>query len=132
MTNETANLIETRLRALDIAVDTAISDEDDETLGRILGDDFVYTHSIERSDGLADFLAWVHKPRESRSRRELSNIKVEVHGDVAVTRGHLDIIYADQSRKYLRYVRVYRRRTADEWRLISSRTVPADDRTGSV
>jgi len=54
-------------------------------------------------------------------------VQVEVHDDIAVTRGNLDIVYVDAPRKLLRNVRVYRR-ARDEWRLISSRTVLADDR----
>ena len=54
-------------------------------------------------------------------------MQVEVHDDIAVTRGNLDIVYVDAPRKLLHYVRVYRR-IGDDWRLISSRTVLADDR----
>ena len=40
---------------------------------------------------------------------------------------NLDIVYLDESRKYLRFVRVYRN-TDGGWKLISSRTVNAEDR----
>jgi hypothetical protein len=40
---------------------------------------------------------------------------------------NIDIVYLDESRKYLRFVRVYRN-TDGGWKLISSRTVNAEDR----
>jgi ketosteroid isomerase-like protein len=111
---------------LDALMDNSISAKDVATLETMLGDDFVYTHSTERSDPRPAFLAWV-AGRTPNSRRELSDIQVEFHDDIAVTRANLDIVYLDESRKYLRYVRVYRRLN-DGWKLISSRTVNATDR----
>jgi len=115
------------LREIDQVVDNAIAEADEPPLQRILAPDFIYTHSTEHSDAREPFIAWVHKSREHRPQRLLSDVQVEVHDDIAVTRGNLDIVYVDAPRKLLRYVRVYRR-AGGQWRLISSRTVLADDR----
>jgi len=58
----------------------------------------------------------------------LSDVQVEIHSDIAVTRGDLDIHYHDSRPSlFMRYVRVYRQ-VGNEWRAISHRTVYATDR----
>ncbi len=127
MTNAAKTDVIDLLREMDQIVDNAIAEADEAPLQRILAPDFVYTHSTEHSDAREAFIVWAQKYREHRPQRLLSDVEVEVHEDVAVTRGNLDIVYVDAPRKLLRYVRVYRQ-VGGEWRLISSRTVLADDR----
>jgi ketosteroid isomerase-like protein len=115
------------LRKLDQAIDTAMSQRDAGTLDTLLADDFVYTHSNGRSQAKQEFIEAILK-REGPPRRLLSDIGVEFHGDIVVTRGDLDIEYHDdRPNLYMRYVRVYR--YADQrWRAFSHRTVYAVDR----
>ena len=129
MVTETDAELTKLLTKLDTAMDEAISAKDIATLEGILGNDFVYTHSTERSDARPAFLAWVAN-RVPNSQRVLSDVQVEAHGDIAVTRANLDIVYLDGGRKYLRFVRVYRN-LGGVWKLISSRTVNATDREPS-
>jgi ketosteroid isomerase-like protein len=119
------------LRQLDVIIDTAVSERDAATLGGVLADDFVYTHSNGRSQTKAEYVGAI-TGREQPPRRVLNEIQVELHGDIAVTRGNLDIEYADdRPNLYMRYVRVYR--LADHhWRAISHRTVYATDRAPSA
>jgi hypothetical protein len=115
------------LRALDQAIDTAVSDGDGQTLERALADEFIYTHSNGRPQPKAEFIEAIVK-RENRPRRVLSDVQVELHDDIAVTHGDLDIRYSDDRPDlFMRYVRVYRWFGA-EWRGISHRTVYATDR----
>ena len=115
------------LEATDQSIDTAISEQDRATLETLLADDFIYTHSNGRSQDKSAFIDGA-VTRENPSRRLLSGIAVEPHGDICVTRGDLDIEYRDdRPNHYMRYVRVYRK-TADGWRAFSHRTVYADDR----
>src|ERR1700730_7671931 len=115
------------LRQLDVLVDTSVSDRDAATLGSVLADDFVYTHSNGRSQSKREFIDAI-AGREQPPRRVLSEIEAELHGDVAVTRGNLDIEYADERPNlYMRCVRVYRL-SSHHWRPISHRTVYATDR----
>jgi hypothetical protein len=108
-------------------MDTAMTEGDGETLEALLAPDFIYTHAGGRSQAKPEFIEEIIQ-RENRPRRELSAIEVEVHGDVAVTRGNLDVVYHDErpTRRF-RYVRVYRINPA-RWQPISHRTVYAEDR----
>jgi ketosteroid isomerase-like protein len=115
------------LRDLDQLIDTAVSDRNASALESVLADDFVYTHSNGRSQPKGEFIAAI-AARGNPPRRLLTDVEVEVHSDVAVTRGNLDIVYPDsRPRLYMRYVRVYREGAAG-WRAISHRTVYAQDR----
>jgi ketosteroid isomerase-like protein len=115
------------LRQLDVIVDTAVSERDADTLKSVLADDFVYTHSNGRSQSKPDFIAAI-AGRDQPPRRVLSEIEAELHGDIAVTRGNLDIEYADdRPNLFMRYVRVYRL-SNHHWLPISHRTVYATDR----
>ena len=97
----------------------------------VLADDFVYTHSNGRSQSKPDFIDAI-AGRDQPPRRVLSEIEAELHGDVAVTRGNLDIEYADdRPNLYMRYVRVYRL-SNHHWLPISHRTVYATDRKPSA
>jgi ketosteroid isomerase-like protein len=56
--------------------------------------------------------------------RKISLVEVELHGDVAVTFGRLDVVKSGEAgEKYsLRYVRVYERRNG-RWQMLMHRTV---------
>ena len=118
---------EALLRDTDVAIDTAVSDQNAAVLDASLADEFIYTHSNGRPQPKAEFIASI-VARENPPRRILSDVQVEPHGDVAVTRGDLDIIYNDdRTNLFMRYVRVYRLFDGT-WRAISHRTVYAKDR----
>jgi ketosteroid isomerase-like protein len=116
-----------QLADLDRAIDSAVSDRDSSVLESLLAEDFIYTHSNGRSQPKTEFIAAIAQ-REDPPRRVLSDIQVELHGDVAVSRGDLDIRYLDDRPDlFMRYIRVYRQ-FGTEWRAISHRTVYATDR----
>jgi ketosteroid isomerase-like protein len=118
---------ESTLADLDAAIDTAMSDRDAAALERLLAADFIYTHSNGRPQPRAEFIAAI-AARDNPPRRMLTDVQVELHGDVAVTRGNLDIVYHDERPNlYMRYVRVYRQ-IGQDWQAISHRTVYAKDR----
>jgi ketosteroid isomerase-like protein len=118
------------LIGLDPKMDTAMAEGDGATLEALLAPDFIYTHSNGTSQAKRDFIDAIVK-REGRPRRDLSEIAGEVHGDIGVTRGNLDVVYADGRPTLLfRYVRVYRQ-NASGWQPISHRTVYAKDRAES-
>ena len=127
MTTDTA-AAET-LIALDPRMDTAMAQGDSATLESLLAPDFIYTHSNGTSQAKREFIDAIVK-REGRPRRDLSEIAAEVHSDIGVTRGNLDVVYHDdRPTLYFRYVRVYRLNRAG-WQPISHRTVYARDRDG--
>jgi hypothetical protein len=122
-----ALMAEDLLRQQDQAIDTAMSDRDAATLDSLLADEFIYTHSNGRSQPKPEFVAAILQ-RSDPPRRVLTDVHVELHGDIAVTRGNLDINYLDDRPDlFMRYVRVYRL-FGSHWRAISHRTVYATDR----
>ncbi|HEU0075171.1 MAG TPA: nuclear transport factor 2 family protein [Dehalococcoidia bacterium] len=115
------------LTSLDPQVDTAMALGDGAALDTLLAPDFIYTHSNNNHQVKPEFIAAIVK-RENRPRRDLTEVEAEVHGDIAVTRGNLDVVYYDERPTlYFRYVRIWRLE-GDTWRAISHRTVYAKDR----
>ncbi len=114
------------LQQLDASIDDLASAGDMTALSAVLADEFVYSHSTglvqDKQAWLASLPALV-----SQRRRVASDITVEVHADVAVVYGDLDIVWNDRPTKYNRYVRVFRY-SGGAWLAISQRTVPGDDR----
>ena len=124
---DTKTPVQDALREIDQAIDTAMSNRDAARLGALLADDFVYTHSNGRSQPKHEFIAAI-AARADPPRRILTDVHAELHGDIVVTRGNLDIRYADaRPDLFMRYVRIYRQSGA-EWKAISHRTVYATDR----
>jgi ketosteroid isomerase-like protein len=118
---------ETALQSLDPQIDTAMAQGDLAALDALLAPDFIYTHSNGMHQAKAEFSEAIGK-RENRPRRDLSEIEAEVHGDVAVTRGNLDVVYSDgRPTLVFRYVRIWRL-VNGAWRAISHRTLYAKDR----
>ena len=121
---------EKKLEAAVVAGDVAY-------VGSCLADDFVMVHSDEWtsggnprvSDNKESYLANV--ARKHFQVRDLDSVKVEMHGDIAITHGH---VVGQEGRNWfsLWYERVYARRNG-KWMYISGRTVrgPVDgpDRT---
>jgi ketosteroid isomerase-like protein len=113
---------------LDTAIDNAMSGQDAAALNSLLADDFVYTHSNGMSQPKPEFITAI-LARTNPPRRVLSDVHAEPHGDIAVTRGNLDILYNDgRPNLYMRYVRIYRQ-IDGRWLAISHRTVYATDRS---
>jgi ketosteroid isomerase-like protein len=114
------------LIGLDPKMDTAMAEQDRETLESLLADDFMYTHSNGMTQSKRDFIEPIMAP-ENPPQRLLSEIAGELHGDIGVTRGNLDVVSPDR-RLLFRYVRVYRKQPDGAWRSISHRTLYANDR----
>jgi len=125
MTTETDATV-AELEALDLSIDALASKGDFAALEALLADDFVYSHSTGQVQDKATWIASLG-PLLGRRQRVPTNLRVELHGDVAVVTADLDIVWNDAPTKYNRYVRVWRR-SEDKWRAISQRTVPAEDR----
>jgi hypothetical protein len=118
--------IEVDLTRLDVRVDELASKGEFEALAALLADDFVYSHST----GLVqDKREWLDSlvPLVGRRDRVAKVIGVEQHGDIAVVKGELDVVWREAPTKYNRYVRVYRQ-AGGAWRAISQVTSPATDR----
>ena len=125
MTDDHADL-KARLQERDSSIDTLASTGEFDALAALLAGDFRYNHSTGHSQSKDEWLAGL-KPLVGRRNRVASAIQIELHGDLAVAMGDLDIVWMDGRHNYDRYVRVYRD-TGGEWLAVSQRTVPAHDR----
>jgi hypothetical protein len=118
--------LEAQLRELDASIDELASQGQFDALGALLAADFRYNHSTGHSQSKSEWLEGL-RPLVGRRNRIPSSIEIEVHGELAVAMGDLDIVWMDGRHNYDRYVRVYRI-TDGRWLAVSQRTVPAHDR----
>jgi len=91
-------------------------------LDTIYADDFIFNHGSGKTEGRSGWYATVK--RANYPLRAHDSVKVELHGNVAIVRGKMNIqkINKEKTDKYwLKYVRVYVLR--DRWRLVSHNTV---------
>ena len=112
---------------LDARIDQTASEGDFAGLDPLLAEDFIYAHStgaVQTKQEWVDSL----RPLVGKRRRVVSGARAELHGDVAIVAGDVDIVWNDRPTKLNRYVRVFRLVDGD-WKAISQRTVPAPDRT---
>jgi hypothetical protein len=123
----TIETAEATLVRLDESIDDAASDADFARLDPLLADDFIYAHS---TGTVQDKTEWMDslKPLAGKRRRVVRAARAELHGDVGIVAGDVDIVWNDRETKFNRYVRVFRL-VDGTWRAISQRTVPAPDRS---
>ena len=117
---------EQSLLAVDAGIDTLASDGDFDGLAAVLAEDFRYNHSTGLSQSKTEWIEGL-KPLVGRRRRVASGLKADLHRDVAVVTGDLDVVWNDGRIALDRYVRVYRL-IEGEWLAIFQRTLPAPDR----
>jgi len=118
--------VQTTLREIDASIDQLASSGDFTGLEKLLAEDFRYNHSTGLGQNKREWLDGL-KPLVGRRERVTSSTHVELHGDLAVAMGDLDIVWGDGRHNYDRYVRVYRQ-VDGNWRVVSQRTLPAHDR----
>jgi Domain of unknown function (DUF4440) len=116
---------------LDRQLEEAAVKGDADLLARHLGDDFSFTHVEGTTETKSDYLSRVRRiPRRYFFAREVSNQVVEIHGDVALVVGRLDIRgfgpRADPTKaapdcSAIEYVHLYARRDR-QWTFVSNRT----------
>jgi len=110
------------LRAMDQRIEDAVVRADLKFLESVYAKDFRFTHGTGNIQSKDEWLKSVAK--RGFLSRKVSLVEVELHGDVAVTCGRLDVIKSGEGgEKYsLRYVRVYERRDG-RWEMLMHRTV---------
>jgi hypothetical protein len=118
--------IHTDLSRLDVGVDELASKGEFAALAALLADDFVYSHSTGLVQDKQEWLESL-KPLVGKRDRVASGVTVEMHGDVAMVKGDLDVVWVAAPTKYNRYVRIYRL-VGGDWRAISQVTTPAPER----
>ena len=118
--------VEADLSRIDVSVDQLASKGEFAALSAVLADDFHYSHSTGLVQDKQEWLDSL-KPLVGKRDRVASVVGVELHGDIAVVKGDVDIVWREAPTKYNRYVRVYRQ-TNGTWQAISQVTMPAADR----
>jgi hypothetical protein len=110
-----------------LAIDDCVSRADGASLAQYFAEDFRYTHSNGMTQNKQEYVDAAGKRKDPPLRR-LSENRADIHDDVAITSGQIDVIYDDgRPQLYLRYVRVWRL-VNNEWKAIFQRTVHATDR----
>lgn len=112
----------TDLRSMDQRIEDAVVRADLKFLESAYASDFRFTHGTGTVQSKTEWLESVAK--RGFLSRKISLVEVELHGDVAVTFGRLDVVKTGEAgEKYsLRYVRVYERRNG-RWQMLMHRTV---------
>jgi hypothetical protein len=118
--------IDTDLARMDVSVDELASKGEFGALATLLADDFHYSHSTGLVQDKQEWLDSL-KPLVGKRDRVANVVGVEMHGDIAVVKGDLDVVWREAPTKYNRYVRIYRLANGG-WRAISQVTSPAYDR----
>ena len=91
MTNEKATEGADEVRALEFSLESAVVLADLETLERLHAEDFTFIHSTGRIDTKESWLGRIRSGESSFRRRTLSDLDVEMHDDVAVTSGRIEV-----------------------------------------
>ena len=109
---------------LNRSLDRAVVNKDVDLLQKHYGDDFVFTHSDGRVDSKQ---SWIKSIQHAHYLgREHDSTKVELHDDIAIITGKLNIErkvkHPENPLFSIYYVRVYARRN-DVWQLICHKSV---------
>jgi ketosteroid isomerase-like protein len=111
------------IKQVEQRIEDAVVKADIKLLKSVYADDFRFTHGDGEVQNKAQWLELVAK-RQVKSRT-ISTSEVELHENVAITVGRLDVVWRGEGKddKYaLKYVRVYERRKG-KWVLLSHRTI---------
>lgn len=116
---------EKSIETLNQAIDQAVVDGDFDFLNRHYADDFVFTHGTGVIDSKESWLKDIKGSTDRFKSRTHDSTTVEMHGDVAIILGRLEVHKAKGDRYSLRYIRVYALRK-HVWQLLSHRTLKED------
>lgn len=103
-------------------IDSYVVSRNVKALDSLYATDFVFSHGSGRVEGKAGWMKTVE--RANYPLRQHDSVKVELHGNVAVVKGKMDIqkVNKDKTDTYhLRYIRIYALRNK-YWQLISHNT----------
>jgi ketosteroid isomerase-like protein len=122
---QNASLVEATIRELEQQVDAAVFSGDVRFLQSVYADDFRFTHGTGKVQNKAEWLEDVG--RRPFVSRKLHVLDVEIHGNVAVTYGRLDVTWREGQSVSLNYVRVYQQRNG-HWQMLMHRAVEETSR----
>jgi ketosteroid isomerase-like protein len=112
------------LLSINAHIDEAVVKKNIELLEKHYADDFVFTHGTGFVEGKASWIKNVGNPNTQFVSRVQDSTTVELHGDVALVIGKIEITRKDLDKNIaygIWYIRVYRKKN-DLWQMISHRT----------
>jgi ketosteroid isomerase-like protein len=93
-------------------------------LEKHLAEDFVFTHGTGYVDDKASWIKSVSNPNSRFLSRVQDSTAVELHGDIVLAIGKIEIVRKDKDKEVaygIRYIRVYRK-NKNVWQMISHRS----------
>jgi len=111
------------IRALEQRIEDATVSGDTTFLEKVFADDFTYARTTGEIENKAQWLQRV--ARRPFVARKIVTLDIEVHGDVAVTHGQLDMTVQDEHGGHsnlVKYLRVYEQRKG-QWQLLTHRSL---------
>jgi uncharacterized protein (TIGR02246 family) len=128
--------------AFEKATEAAVVRGDTAALERALAPTFLFTHGDGWVDGgaplkvdtKASWIEWAKKQPAPYIYRELDSVRVELHGDVAITIGRYFYLPTSNNapvHSHVWFERVYAKRNG-QWQQLSHRTVKGPIRTGET
>jgi ketosteroid isomerase-like protein len=110
--------------AANASIDAGVVKKDIDSLEKLYADDFVFTHGTGLVDSKSSWLKNIQNPDVLFKSRVQDSTKAEMHGDVAIVIGRLDIVREQKQQTFqygIWYVRVFVRKD-NRWQCISHRT----------
>lgn len=111
------------IRTLEQRLEAAIVSGDITFLQTVFADDFRYTRTTGQIETKAQWLEDVAK--RPFVARKIVSLDIEVHGDVAITDGQLDMTVRNEQGEHsnlVKYLRIYQRRNG-QWQLLTHRSL---------
>jgi ketosteroid isomerase-like protein len=111
------------IRALEEHIEEAMVRDDVAFMEKTFADDFTYARTTGESENKAQWLQTV--ARRPFISRKIVSLEIEVHGDVAITHGKLDMAVHDERGGHsnlIKYFHVYEQRNGN-WVLLTHRSL---------
>jgi ketosteroid isomerase-like protein len=112
------------LLTINSQLDEGVVKKDIPFLQKHYADDFVFTHGGGLVEDKSSWIKNVSSPNSKFISRTHDSTSVELHGNVALVTGKMEIVRKDKDKEVaygLRYIRVYRK-NKNVWQMISHRT----------
>jgi ketosteroid isomerase-like protein len=112
------------LLSINAQLDEAVVKKNIAVLEKYYADDFVFTHGTGFVEGKSSWIKNVANPNTNFVSRTQDSTTVELHDDVALVIGKIEITRKDKEKNIaygIWYIRVYRKKN-DLWQVISHRT----------
>ena len=113
----------TTIRALEQRAEEATVSGDTAFLENVFASDFTYARTTGEVENKAQWLQ--HVARKPFISRKIVAMDIEIHGDVAVVHGQLDVAVHDEHGGHanlVKYLRVYEQRNG-QWQMLTHRSL---------